>query len=161
MRCPYCRYTDSRVLDSRVAEDGLSVRRRRQCTSCERRFTTLEQMQMVVVKRNGVVEPFARDKVVNGVRKACKGRPVTEDQLARLGEEVETTLRATGQSEVPASEVGIAILGPLRELDSVAYLRFASVYRDYQSVEDFEREISELKSASFTRNQPSLLDQTA
>lgn len=161
MHCPYCRYTDSRVLDSRVAEDGLSVRRRRQCTSCERRFTTLEQMQMVVVKRNGFVEPFARDKVVNGVRKACKGRPVTEDQLARLGEEVETTLRATGQSEVPASEVGIAILGPLRELDSVAYLRFASVYRDYQSVEDFEREISELKSASFTRNQPSLLDQTA
>lgn len=158
MHCPYCRHNDSRVLDSRVAEDGSSVRRRRQCTACERRFTTLEQMQLVVVKRNGVIEPFTRDKVIAGVRKACKGRPVTEDQLSRLGQQVEDALRASGLSEVPAEQVGIAILGPLSELDPVAYLRFASVYRDYQSVEDFEAEIARMRSHPVVRNQPSLLD---
>ena len=145
MHCPYCRHTDSRVLDSRVTEDGSSIRRRRQCASCERRFTTLEQMQLVVVKRSGVVEAFNRDKVIGGVRKACKGRPVDEDQLAKLGQMVETSLRASGQPEVPADEVGVAILGPLRELDQVAYLRFASVYRQYESVDDFESEIALLR----------------
>jgi transcriptional repressor NrdR len=145
MHCPYCRHTDSKVLDSRVAEDGTSIRRRRQCPSCERRFTTVEQMQLVVVKRSGVVEPFNRDKVISGVRKACKGRPVSEDQLARLGQLVEDSIRASGQPEVPADEVGVAILGPLRELDQVAYLRFASVYRQFRSVEDFEAEIALLR----------------
>ena len=145
MHCPYCRHTDSKVLDSRVAEDGTSIRRRRQCPSCERRFTTVEQMQLVVVKRSGVVEPFNRDKVISGVRKACKGRPVREDQIARLGQLVEDSLRASGQPEVPADEVGVAILGPLRELDQVAYLRFASVYRQFRSVEDFEAEIALLR----------------
>ncbi|GAA2103453.1 transcriptional regulator NrdR [Microlunatus panaciterrae] len=145
MHCPYCRHTDSRVLDSRAAEDGSSIRRRRQCTKCERRFTTIEQMQLVVVKRSGVVEPFNREKVVSGVRKACKGRPVDEDQLAKLGQLVEDSLRASGQPEVPADEVGVAILGPLRELDQVAYLRFASVYRQYASVDDFEAEIALLR----------------
>ncbi len=145
MHCPYCRHTDSKVLDSRTAEDGGSIRRRRQCPTCERRFTTVEQMQLVVVKRSGVVEPFNRDKAISGVRKACKGRPVTEDQLARLGQLVEDSLRASGQPEVPADEVGVAILGPLRDLDQVAYLRFASVYRQFRSVEDFEAEIALLR----------------
>lgn len=145
MYCPYCRHTDSRVLDSRVAEDGAAIRRRRQCPSCERRFTTLEQMQLVVVKRSGVVEPFSRDKVVNGVRKACKGRPVSEADLARLGQQVEESLRAGGQAEIPADEVGLAILRPLSSLDAVAYLRFASVYKQYSSVEDFEAEIHNLR----------------
>ncbi|MBA8795408.1 transcriptional repressor NrdR [Friedmanniella endophytica] len=148
MHCPYCRHNDSKVLDSRVAEDGASIRRRRQCPVCERRFTTVEQMQLVVVKRSGAVEPFLRDKVVSGVRKACKGRPVNEDQLAKLGQQVEDTLRASGQPEVPADEVGVAILGPLRELDQVAYLRFASVYRQYDSVDDFENEIALLRIES-------------
>jgi transcriptional repressor NrdR len=97
------------------------------------------------VKRSGVVEPFLRDKVISGVRKACKGRPVTEDQLARLGQVVEDSLRACGQPEVPADEVGVAILGPLRDLDQVAYLRFASVYRQFRSVDDFEAEIALLR----------------
>lgn len=145
MHCPYCRHTDSRVLDSRVAEDGAAIRRRRQCPSCERRFTTLEQMQLVVVKRSGVVEPFSREKVVNGVRKACKGRPVSEADLARLGQQVEEALRASGQAEIPADDVGLAILGPLRTLDAVAYLRFASVYKHYNSVDDFEAEIEHLR----------------
>ena len=146
MYCPYCRHTDSKVLDSRVAEDGGSIRRRRQCPTCERRFTTVEQMQLAVVKRSGVVEPFNRDKVISGVRKACKGRPVSEDQLARLGQLVEGSLRTFGQPEVPADEVGLAILGPLRELDEVAFLRFASVYRGFDSLEDFEAEIALLRA---------------
>ena len=145
MYCPYCRHTDSRVLDSRVAEDGAAIRRRRQCPSCERRFTTLEQMQLMVVKRSGVVEPFSREKVITGVRKACKGRPVSEDDLARLGQQVEDALKCEGWAEVPAHEVGLAILKPLRELDEVAYLRFASVYRAFESAEDFETEIAVLR----------------
>ena len=154
VHCPYCRFNDSRVLDSRVAEDGSSIRRRRECRSCAKRFTTLEQMQLVVVKRSGVVEPFSREKVVTGVRKACKGRPVTEADLAKLGQKVEETLRASGCAEIPADDVGVAILGPLRELDPIAYLRFASVYRHYESVEDFEAEIARLRAAGPTEGEP-------
>lgn len=146
MHCPYCRHPDSRVLDSREAEDGSSIRRRRECKDCGRRFTTLEQMQLVVLKRSGVVEPFSREKVVAGVRKACKGRPVSEAQLAKLGQQVEESIRASGQAEVPAEQVGVAILGPLSELDPVAYLRFASVYKNYDSVDDFETEIQRLRA---------------
>ena len=148
MHCPYCKHTDSRVLDSRVADDGSSIRRRRECRACARRFTTLELMLIVVVKRSGVVEPFSREKVINGVAKACKGRPVSEADLARLGQRVEETLRASGQSEIPADDVGLAILRPLSELDSVAYLRFASVYKHYDTVEDFESEIENLRRAA-------------
>ena len=147
MHCPACRYKDSRVLDSRVAEDGSSIRRRRECRSCGTRFTTLEQMQLVVVKRSGVMEPFSREKVITGVRKACKGRPVSETDLAKLGQQVEESLRAAGQGEVEADEVGLAILRPLRALDAIAYLRFASVYHHYESVEDFEAAIEQLKAS--------------
>ena len=146
MPCPYCRKTDTRVLDSRVADDGTSIRRRRVCASCEKRFTTVEQMQLMVLKRSGASEPFNRDKAISGVRKACKGRPVTEDQLACLGQAVEDALRVSGQAEINANEVGLAILSPLRELDEVAYLRFASVYRAFESAEDFEDEIEMLKT---------------
>ena len=147
MHCPACRYKDSRVLDSRVADDGSSIRRRRECHSCGKRFTTLEQMQLVVVKRSGVIEPFSREKVINGVRKACKGRPVSETDLAKLGQQVEESLRAAGQGEIEADEVGLAILRPLRALDAIAYLRFASVYHHYESVEDFETAIEQLKAS--------------
>jgi transcriptional repressor NrdR len=146
MHCPYCRHTDTRVLDSRVSEDGTSIRRRRSCSACERRFTTVEAMQLTVVKRSGATEAFNRDKVIAGLRKACKGRPVSDDQLACLGSEVEDTLRAAGWAEVPAHEVGLATLGPLRELDEVAYLRFASVYRSFESADDFETEIALLRA---------------
>jgi transcriptional repressor NrdR len=134
------------VTDSRVADDGASIRRRRQCPQCERRFTTVEQTQLAVVKRSGVVEPFLRDKVVQGVRKACKGRPVSDDDLAKLGQQVEDTIRSLHLAEVPAERVGLAILPPLRELDEVAYLRFASVYENYASVEDFETGIAALRN---------------
>ncbi|HET9499375.1 MAG TPA: transcriptional regulator NrdR [Marmoricola sp.] len=146
MHCPYCRSTDTRVLDSRVAEDGSAIRRRRTCQECEKRFTTVEQMQLTVLKRSGAAEPFHRDKAINGVRKALKGRPVSEDDLARLGQQVEDALRSGGWAEIPAHEVGLAILGPLRELDEVAYLRFASVYRAFESADDFETEIAMLRA---------------
>ena len=144
MHCPYCRGTDTKVLDSRVADDGGSIRRRRSCLSCEKRFTTVELMQLSVLKRSGASEPFTRDKAVAGVRKACKGRPVTDAQLACLGQDVEDALRLTGAAEVPAHEVGLAILGPLRALDEVAYLRFASVYRAFESADDFIKEIASM-----------------
>ena len=146
MHCPYCRTVDTRVLDSRVADDGSAIRRRRVCSSCEKRFTTVEQMQLTVLKRSGTTELFTREKAIAGVRKACKGRPVSEDDLARLGQTVEYTLRSEGWAEVPSHEVGVAILGPLRELDEVAYLRFASVYRGFESTADFEAEIAMLRA---------------
>ncbi len=145
MRCPYCRNCDSRVLDSREADDGASVRRRRQCGHCERRFTTLEQMQLVVKKASGVLEPFNRDKIVNGVRKSFAGRPIADEELAKLAQRVEEELRATGQGEVTSEEVGVAILNPLQELDLVAYLRFASVYRHFNTLSDFTSEIQRLQ----------------
>ena len=147
MRCPYCRHPDSRVVDSREAEDGALIRRRRHCPECGKRFTTVEEAVLAVVKRSGVTEPFSRGKIMNGVRKACQGRPVAEDSIALLAQRVEDAVRARGAAEVPSQEVGLAILGPLRELDEVAYLRFASVYQDFQSAEDFIREIELLRKA--------------
>lgn len=147
MHCPFCRHPDTRVIDSRVGEDGTLVRRRRQCPGCGRRLTTTETATLHVVKRSGTVEPFSRDKVVTGVRKACQGRPVSEDDLARLAQRVEEESRERGVAELRSHEVGLAVLGPLRELDEVAYLRFASVYRDFESLADFEREIRALRAA--------------
>ena len=146
MRCPFCHNADSRVIDSREADEGATTRRRRSCPGCGRRFTTVEEAVLAVVKRSGVSEPFNRSKVVAGVRRACQGRPVDEAQLAVLAAKVEDAVRATGSAEVPSNEVGLAILKPLRELDEVAYLRFASVYRSFTSVADFEKEIAELKA---------------
>ncbi|GII71264.1 hypothetical protein Sme01_37400 [Sphaerisporangium melleum] len=105
----------------------------------------------MVSKRSGVTEPFSRDKVIAGVRRACQGRPVSEDSLAQLGQRVEESIRATGSAEIPAHQVGLAILGPLRELDEVAYLRFASVYRGFETLADFEEEIQQLRSARAAR----------
>jgi transcriptional repressor NrdR len=146
MHCPFCRYTDSRVIDSRMADDGTAIRRRRQCPECNRRFTTVETASLSVVKRSGATEPFSREKVLVGVRKACQGRPVSEDHLARLAQRVEEAIRAQGSAEVDAHEVGLAILGPLRELDEIAYLRFASVYQAFESLEDFEAAITLLRA---------------
>ena len=148
MRCPFCRHSDCRVIDSREVDDGQATRRRRSCADCGRRFTTVEEAVLAVVKRSGVTEPFSRDKVVSGVRRACQGRPVDEDALQQLAHRVEEAVRAGGTAEVPSHEVGLAILGPLRELDEVAYLRFASVYRSFSSIEDFEKEIADLRRPS-------------
>ncbi|WP_281641061.1 transcriptional regulator NrdR [Aurantimicrobium minutum] len=146
MYCPFCRHSDSRVIDSRTSDDGLSIRRRRQCPECNGRFSTLETASLSVIKRSGVVEAFSREKVVLGVRKACQGRPVTDADLAVLAQKVEETIRATGASQIEANEIGLAILPSLRELDEVAYLRFASVYQAFESLEDFEAAVKTLRA---------------
>jgi len=146
MYCPFCRHADSRVIDSRTSDDGLSIRRRRQCPECGGRFSTLETASLSVIKRSGIVEPFSREKVVAGVRKACQGRPVTDADLATLAQKVEESIRATGASQIDANEIGLSILAPLRELDEVAYLRFASVYQAFESLADFEAAIAVLRA---------------
>ncbi|MEV0004601.1 transcriptional regulator NrdR [Micromonospora sp. NPDC050980] len=151
MRCPYCRHADSRVVDSREADDGQLIRRRRSCPECGKRFTTVEEAVLAVVKRSGVTEPFSRTKIIGGVRKACQGRPVDDDSIALLAQKVEETVRAKGAAEIPSHDVGLAILGPLRDLDEVAYLRFASVYRSFDSLADFEQEIETLRAAARAR----------
>ena len=148
MHCPFCHNPDSRVVDTRIADDGASIRRRRECTHCKKRFTTLETSSFQVVKRSGVVESFSRNKVVSGVKKACQGRPVSDDQLAILAQQVEEQLRSTGVSNVSTDEVGKAILPFLRDLDVVAYLRFASVYRQFDNLDDFEQAIRALRERS-------------
>ncbi|MCX6450378.1 MAG: transcriptional regulator NrdR [Actinobacteria bacterium] len=155
MNCPFCRNEDSRVVDSRPVEEGTLIRRRRECSECGRRFTTSETSALMIIKRSGASEPFSREKVIEGVAKACQGRPVESADLALLAQRVEETLRSDGQAEVEAQEVGMAILAPLRELDEVAYLRFASVYRNFTSLEDFEGEIALLRAA------PSKISSTA
>ena len=145
MFCPFCRYPDSRVVDSRTSDDGLAIRRRRQCPQCGRRFSTTETASLSVIKRSGIVEPFSREKIVTGVRKACQGRPVSDADLALLAQKVEESIRATGVSQIDANDIGLSILPPLRELDEVAYLRFASVYQGFDSLDDFEAAITLLR----------------
>ena len=141
MYCPFCHHEQSRVVDSRLVDGGVAIRRRRECTQCQGRFTTVEKSVLLVVKRNGLTEPFSRDKLIRGVHRACQGRPVTEDSLKRLAQQVEETVRGHGSSQVDVNAIGLAILEPLRELDEVAYLRFASVYKSFDSAQDFESEI--------------------
>lgn len=145
MHCPYCHNADTKVIETRVNEDGYSIRRRRECSRCGKRFTTLETTMLLVRKRSGNVEPFDRNKVITGVRKACQGRPIAEDDLKQLGRRVEEYLRSTGVAEVKSDDVGKAILEPLRELDEVAYLRFASVYHNYENIDDFQQAIDRLR----------------
>jgi transcriptional repressor NrdR len=161
VNCPYCRQADSRVVDSRPIDEGSSIRRRRECATCGKRFTTQEMAILSVIKRSGATEPFSREKVIAGVRKACQGRPVNDDDLALLAQRVEENLRATGQAEIEAQEVGMAILAPLRELDEVAYLRYASVYRNFNSLDDFEGEIALLRALPFEKNETESASESA
>ncbi len=143
MRCPWCGHQNDKVVDSRPTEQGETIRRRRECLSCGRRFTTFERIDevgLVVIKRDGSREPFEREKVLAGVRKAIVNRPVTEDQVARLADRVEERLRRKGP-EVTSQQVGLEVLSHLAKLDQVAYMRFASVYKDFQEITDFEREL--------------------
>ena len=145
MHCPFCQQPDTKVVDTRISDDGYSIRRRRECLQCHKRFTTLESTMLLVTKRSGNSEPFDRGKVISGVRKACQGRPIDESALKTLGQRVEEDLRARGLAEVKSEDVGKAILAPLKELDQVAYLRFASVYQNFDGLEDFQRAIDELR----------------
>jgi transcriptional repressor NrdR len=146
VRCPYCASLADRVVDSRLAEDGAAVRRRRACLACGRRYTTFERAEpvaLVVVKRSGERQPFDRAKVAAGVLAAAKNLPVGEPEAEGLASEVEAAMRALG-GEVTSEQVGRAVLERLRHLDEVAYLRFASVYKGFRDVADFEREVGML-----------------
>ncbi|HEY7931977.1 MAG TPA: transcriptional regulator NrdR [Acidimicrobiales bacterium] len=146
MRCPFCTADDDRVVDSRLAEDGVAIRRRRECAACGQRFTTYERIEeagLYIVKRSGEREPFDRVKILNGVRAAAKNRPVDDDALAQLVVKVEESMRLLGR-DVTSEEVGVATLDALRDLDDVAYVRFASVYKGFEGTDDFAREIGML-----------------
>ena len=143
MRCPWCGSIGDKVVDSRPAEGGEAIRRRRECLACGRRFTTFERVEelgLTVVKRDGTTQAWDRDKMLAGVRKALASRPVTEEQIAALGTRIETRLRRKGP-QVSSQQVGLEVLQGLSRLDQVAYVRFASVYKDFQEVGDFEREL--------------------
>ncbi|CAN5742768.1 transcriptional regulator NrdR [soil metagenome] len=144
MRCPYCTAGEDKVIDSRLAEEGRAIRRRRECLGCSRRYTTFErpeEVPLIVTKRGGEEEPFARVKVIEGIMRACKNRPVTQGEIEALGEDVEESMRARGVRQISSSDLGRAVLDRLRNLDEVAYIRFASVYKDFQEIDDFEREV--------------------
>lgn len=144
VRCPYCRSVEDKVVDSRMAEEGAAIRRRRECLACGKRFTTFERAEGVtlwVVKRSGERVAYDRGKVVEGLRRACVNRPVASEEIQRVADEIEEAMRAPGVNEVRSQDVGIAVLDRLRELDEVAYIRFASVYKDFQELTDFEREV--------------------
>ncbi|MDA8080733.1 MAG: transcriptional regulator NrdR [Actinomycetota bacterium] len=146
MRCPVCGELEDKVIDSRTAEDGRSIRRRRACLSCGRRFTTferVEELSLLVAKRSGHKESFDRSKIVSGVKSALKNRPVTPDQIEALAADIEDVLRSEGP-EVSSQKVGKMVLDHLRDLDEVGYLRFVSVYKGFADVKDFEREFSYL-----------------
>lgn len=150
VHCQFCHHDQTKVIDSRLIDDGTTIRRRRECLSCGKRFSTLERSQLTVVKRDGITEEFEREKVIKGVRRACQGRDVPEAALKRLAQKVEETLRAKGTPRINSNDIGLAILEPLRELDEVGYLRFASVYKSFSSAKDFEDEIKSLRNG--TRN---------
>ena len=150
MRCPFCQGVDDKVVDSRLAEDGAAIRRRRECLVCGRRYTTyerLEELPLMVMKRSGEAEPFDRDKLAAGIERAVTNRPIEEGTVAALAAEVEEEVRGEGP-EVTSERVGLAVLDRLRLLDDVAYLRFASVYKGFENVEDFEREVGELQKTT-------------
>jgi transcriptional repressor NrdR len=156
VRCPYCQASDDKVVDSRPAEDGSAIRRRRECVACGRRFTTferLEELPLVVLKRSGVKEPFERAKLEAGIERAVTGRPIAAGAVAALATEIEEEMRAEG-AEVKSERIGLAVLERLQALDPVSYLRFASVYKGFEDVTDFEREVAVLQKTTDPKPHP-------
>lgn len=147
MKCPFCGYTDSKVIDSRPAEDGTTIRRRRECLDCQKRFTTyevIERMPLMVIKRDGSRESFDRVKIINGVVRACEKRPVTMAQIESVADEIEQELRGRLESEVKTEKIGEMVMLRLKNLDEVAYVRFASVYRSFKDINTFMEELTKL-----------------
>ena len=147
MKCPFCGFTDSKVIDSRPAEDGTTIRRRRECLDCQKRFTTyeiIERMPLVVIKRDGSRESFDKVKIINGVIRACEKRPVTMSQIESLAEDIELELRGRLESEVKSEVIGEMVMARLKDLDEVAYVRFASVYRSFKDINTFMEELTKL-----------------
>lgn len=149
MRCPYCHHLDSKVVDSRPTEEGASIRRRRECISCGRRFTTYEQIEvtpMTVKKKSGGIDVFDRNKILKGLIKSCEKRPVSLESMEALVDDIEATLQSKMVKQITSEEIGEMILERLKDLDEVAYVRFASVYRRFQDIDSFLKELEELKA---------------
>ena len=150
MRCPFCRDLENRVVDSRLGKDGDAIRRRRHCDRCGHRFTTYERVELslpAVVKKDGRRQPFDRAKIVSGLTRACEKRPVSTDTIEQLATQIERQIMERGESEITSREIGEAVMGALHDLDAVAYVRFASVYREFRDVHEFMRELEELIAA--------------
>jgi transcriptional repressor NrdR len=148
MRCPFCNHPEDHVVDSRMAEDGRAIRRRRQCEKCGQRYTTyerIEEVPLLVQKRSGEREPFDKSKLISGIRKAAKNRPVSTEDMERLADDVVEAVKEGGTGVVLSADLGHQILERLRVLDEIAYLRFASVYKDFQELNDFEKELGRLQ----------------
>lgn len=149
MKCPFCNSGDNGVVDSRETEDGRAIRRRRSCTACQRRFTTYERIEeqpLTVVKKDGSRTPFDRNKLIGGMRRACEKRPVPTAKIEKLAADIERKAQELGEREISSRWFGEQVMGALRELDEVAYVRFASVYRSFRDVDEFARELEALKS---------------
>ena len=147
MKCPFCGYTESKVIDSRPAEESTTIRRRRECLACQKRFTTyetIESMPLVVVKRDGVRQSFDRVKLINGMVRACEKRPVPLQKLEGIADEIEQELQGKLEREVSTVEIGEMVMKRLKEVDEVAYVRFASVYRSFKDINTFMDELSKL-----------------
>ena len=147
MKCPFCGETVSKVIDSRPAEDGSSIRRRRQCNGCKKRFTTYEKVEtipLIVIKKDNNREPYDRQKIVSGILRSCHKRPISADQINRLVDEIETEIFNREEREIPAQEIGEIVMNRLKDLDAVAYVRFASVYREFKDVNTFMDEIKKI-----------------
>src|SRR5271166_1600306 len=147
MRCPFCRHRGNRVVDSRMSNDGMMIRRRRMCSACKRRFTTYERVEEaspMVVKKDGRREPFDRAKIVAGLKRACEKRPVSMETIEQLANNIETAMTEQSEREVPSSVVGAAVMNELHKIDQVAYVRFASVYRQFKDIDEFMHELEDL-----------------
>lgn len=147
MKCPFCSHDDTRVVDSRLGREGNNIRRRRECTECERRFTTYERVEEtlpLVIKKDGRREAFDRQKIISGIQRACEKRPVPIATIEKVVEQMELTLQESGEKEVPASRIGEAIMAALQSLDEVAYVRFASVYRQFRDINEFMAELTDI-----------------
>ncbi|MEJ2024474.1 MAG: transcriptional regulator NrdR [Deltaproteobacteria bacterium] len=150
MKCPYCGEVDNKVIDSRLSKDGRAIRRRRECIECSRRFTTYEKIEdvtLMVVKKDGRREPFSREKIVAGIRKACQKRPVSVTTIEEFVDSLELYFQDLGKKEVDCSEIGEKVIRRLREWDEVAYVRFASVYRQFKDIKEFMAELEEILEA--------------
>ena len=147
MKCPFCGYTESKVIDSRPAEEGATIRRRRECLACKKRFTTyeiIERMPLVVIKRDGSRQSFDRVKLINGMVRACEKRPVTLAQLEKIADDIEQELQSNLEREISTVEIGEMVMNRLKDVDEVAYVRFASVYRSFKDINTFMEELSKL-----------------
>ncbi len=148
MRCPYCNFGETKVIETREAEDSDVTRRRRECLKCKKRFTTYERVEILdlrVVKKNGDIEGFNRNKVLNGILKACEKRPIKIEKIEKLVDDIESELRKKESVEIPTKVIGELVMEKLKNLDHVAYIRFASVYREFKDIEGFEKELKKIK----------------